>query len=94
MIRSFRDDNYLVIVIKDVSARVKIQSVLDTSDVYQLINAFMSRVDDDTVIKLISSLKADRDLIAYGISLSGATESDKITEIDGIIRQLSARFIK
>jgi hypothetical protein len=94
MINIVDQENYIIISIKDTSVRLKKQAVQDRSDQFEVFDAFMSRLNDEEIIKLVSSLKSDRDLISFGISLSGETESDKITEIDTIIRQLSARFIK
>ena len=93
MVECFRDGNYLNICIKGYSTIVLARLVDDVTDKSNLVSVFAKFTQEDELIKLIKDLKADRDLIAYGISLSGATESDKITEIDGIIRQLSTKFI-
>jgi hypothetical protein len=94
MITVNKSETKSYIEIKGKGVSVRNQEISDFSDTYQLVRAFSQKIEDQDAVDIINALKADRDLIAYGISLSGQTESDKITEIDGIIRQLSTRFIK
>lgn len=94
MITTWRDQNYIGISLLDVSTNVLDIYVPDDSDKESLLDIFSKRISDNDAIKIIKELKAERDLISFGLSLNGeGLTSDRITEIDRIISKLSERFI-
>lgn len=94
MITTWRDQNYIGISLLDVSTNVLDIYVPDDLDKESLLDIFSKRISDNDAIKIIKELKAERDLISFGLSLNGeGLTSDRITEIDRIISKLSERFI-
>ena len=94
MITTWKDQNYIGISLLDVSTSVLDIYVPDDSDKESLLDIFSKRISDNDAIKIIKELKAERDLISFGLSLNGeGLTSDRITEIDRIISKLSERFI-
>ena len=94
MIKTWRDNNYIVISLFNYATHVSDAYVSEDTDQETLLEIICERIIDDRAVEVIKELKEKRDLIAFGVSLSSNNESiDKIVKIDRIISKLSERFI-
>jgi hypothetical protein len=94
MITITRSENHIIISVYGFSVAIKRRNESALSSDYLILCAFSDGINDDDAIKIIKELKAERDLISFGLSLNGENlTSDRITEIDRIISKLSERFI-
>lgn len=94
MIKTWRDNNYIGILLCNYATHVLDLYVSEDSDQETLLKIICERIGDEKAIEVIKDLKEQRDLISFGISIDSTNPtSNKIKEIDHIISELSKRFV-